>query len=373
MFETLSYMMLQQYCWIVVSLLGGAMTLLIFVQGGQILVYTVGKTQEECKLIVNSLGRKWALSFAGFAAFAVMLFASFPLFCATSFGGARLLWLLISLCFLFQTALFEMRWMPAIFPVKKVYEFLLFFTGITGMILLGTGLGMFFNGAMFSLNDVNITRWETPYRGIEAILNPHNLLLGVTVFFLSRVLALLYFINCINNEQIITRSKIRLFRNAITFSICFFGFIAWLLMKDGFYYDPSAEEQLVSMQAHKYLHNLLAMPAVLALLLAGITLVFAGIIRTMINSRFKKGIWYTGAGAVMSVMALLLTAGFNNTSYYPSLYDIQDSLTIENSSSGYFMLAAMSYISLTIPIIALVTFWLYQKKKKSQEKSCKKN
>ena len=367
MFESLPYMILQQYCWVIVSLLGGIVILLMFVQGGQTMIYVVGKTPEERKSITDALGRKWTMCFVALAAFAGMLFACFPLFCVASFGGARFLWILILSCFVLQTVLYEFRALQDVLPGKKTYPLLLFFTGITGMILLGTSMGMFFNGAMFSINEMNIARWETPYRGIEAILNPHNLLLGVTVFFLARVLALLFFLNNIKNEQVVTRSKIRLLRNYVTFSLCFVVFLTWLFMKHGYYYNPATEEKEVSMQAHKYLQNLLAMPAVLAMLVAGIASTLTGVVRTLTNSRFTGGIWYAGVGAVITAWALFLIAGFNNTSYYPSLYDLPDSLTIENSSSGYYMLTAMGYLSLVIPVVIALVFWKWRRKNKQKK------
>ena len=357
MFESLSYMMLQQYCWMIVSLLGGILMSLMFVQGGQTLVYAVDKTEEEHKLIVNSLGRKWVFTFLILIAFGGALFVSFPLYCATCIKGTCLLWMMIPLCFTVQTAMYEFG---TAFAKQKLCNYVLFFSGMAGITILGTTMGTFFNGAMYSINDMNIVRWETPFRGIEAILNPHNLLLGATAFLLSRVLALLFFIKNIKNEQIITRSKIRLMRNAISFIACFIAFLVWLLVKDGFYYDPATKE--VSMVAYKFFKNLIAMPVVLTTLIAGITLVMVGITGTLVNNRFIGGIWYAGSGTVLAVLALFLIAGFNNTSYYPSLYDLQDSLTIENSSSGHKTLAVTGYVSLVIPVVMAFVCWKWRRK-----------
>jgi cytochrome d ubiquinol oxidase subunit II len=211
---------------------------------------------------------------------------------------------------------------------------------------------------------MNLSRWETPYHGLEAALNPHNLLLGLSVFLLARVLALLYFINNISNEQITTRSKIRLFRNASVFVICFITFLVWLMLKDGFNYNP--ETKLVNLEPYKYLHNLLAMPVALVTLLAGVVLVLYGIIRSLINSRFKHGIWCAGPGTILTVLSLLLLAGFNHTCFYPSLYDIQDSLTIENSSSSQYTLTVMSYVSLFVPFVFAYIFWAWRMIDKKQ-------
>jgi len=358
MFETLSHFALQQYWWFIVSLLGSILVFLMFVQGGQTLIFAVGKTEEERNLIVNSIGRKWGFTFTTLVLFGGAFFASFPLFYSTSFGGAYWVWMLILICFVLQAVSYEFRSKPNNFLGQKIYEYFLLFNGIVGTVLIGTAVGTFFNGAVFSVNDMNLSRWETPYHGLEAALNPHNLLLGLSVFFLARILALLYFLNNINNEQIATRSRIRLLRNASVFVVCFVTFLVWLLFKDGFNYDPVTK--IVNMEAHKYLHNLLAMPVVLVILLVGIVLVLFGIIRSMIGSRFTKGIWYCGLGTVLAVLSLLLLAGFNHTCYYPSIYDIQDSLNIINSSSSHYTLTVMSYVSLFVPFVLAYIFWAWR-------------
>ena len=364
MFETLSHFALQQYWWIIVSLLGGILVLLMFVQGGQTLIFAVGKTEEERNLVVNSIGRKWGFTFTTLVTFGGAFFASFPLFYSTSFGGAYWVWMLILICFVLQAVSFEFRSKPNNFLGQKTYEYFLLFNGIAGTVLIGTAVGTFFNGAVFSVNDMNLSRWETPYHGLEAALNPHNLLLGLSVFFLARILALLYFLNNINHEQIVVRSRIRLLRNAVTFVVCFVTFLVWLMFKEGFNYDPVT--QAVNMEPYKYLHNLLAMPVVLILLLAGVVMVLYGIIRSMISSRFTKGIWYAGSGTVLTVLSLFLVAGFNHTCYYPSIYDIQDSLNIENSSSSHYTLTAMSYVSLFVPFVLAYIFWAWRAINKKQ-------
>jgi len=358
MFESLSHLALQQYWWVIVSLLGSILVFLMFVQGGQSLLYFIGKTEEERNLIVNSIGRKWEFTFTTLVTFGGAFFASFPLFYSTSFGGAYWVWMLILVCFVLQAVSYEFRSKPNNFLGQRTYEYFLLFNGIAGTVLVGTAVGTFFNGAVFSVNEMNLSRWETPYHGLEAALNPHNLLLGLSVFLLARVLALLYFINNISNEQIVTRSKIRLLRNASVFVVCFVTFLVWLMLKEGFNYDP--ETKVVNMEPYKYLHNLLAMPVVLVMLLAGVVLVLYGIIHSLISSRFKRGIWYAGPGTILTVLSLLLIAGLNHTCYYPSLYDIQDSLTIENSSSSHYTLTAMSYVSLFVPFVLAYIFWTWR-------------
>jgi len=364
MFETLSHLALQQYWWIIVSLLGSILVFLMFVQGGQTLIFAVGKTEEERNLLVNSIGRKWGFTFTTLVTFGGAFFASFPLFYSTSFGGAYWVWMLILICFVFQAVSFEYRSKPNNFLGQKTFEYFLLFNGVVGTVLIGTAVGTFFNGAVFSVNDMNLSRWETPYHGLEAALNPHNLLLGLSVFFLARVLALLYFLNDINNEQIAVRSRIRLLRNAGIFVVCFVTFLVWLMFKEGFNYDPVTK--VVNMEPYKYLHNLLAMPVVLITLLVGVVLVLFGIIRSMIGSRFTKGIWYAGSGTILAVLSLLLLAGFNHTCYYPSIHDLQDSLTIENSSSSHYTLTAMSYVSLFVPFVLAYIFWAWRAINKKQ-------
>ena len=360
MFESLSQLALQQYWWVIVSLLGSILVFLMFVQGGQTLIYAVGKTEDERALIVNSLGRKWGFTFTTLVTFGGAFFASFPLFYSTSFGGAYWVWMLILVCFVLQAVSYEFLSKPSNFLGQRTYEYFLLFNGIAGTVLVGTAVGTFFNGAMFSVNDMNLSRWETPYHGLEAALNPHNLLLGLSVFFLARVLALLYFLNNISNEQIAIRSKIRLLRNAGIFVACFVTFLVWLLLKDGFNYDPVTK--LVNIEPYKYLHNLLAMPVVLVLLLAGVVLVLFGIIRSLMVSRFTGGIWYAGLGTILAVLSLLLIAGFNHTCYYPSikLGYLQNSLTIENSSSSHYTLKAMSYVSLAVPFVLAYIAWAWR-------------
>ena len=358
MFETLSHLALQQYWWIIVSLLGGILVFLMFVQGGQTMIYAIGKTEVERNLIVHALGRKWGFTFTTLVLFGGAFFASFPLFYSTSFGGAYWVWMLILVCFVLQAVSYEFRTKPNNILGQRTYEKFLLFNGVVGTVLVGTAVGTFFNGAMFSINDMNFSRWETPLHGLEAALNPHNLLLGVSVFLLARVLGLLFFIGAISNEQVVKRSKIRLLRNAGVFVVCFVTFLVWLMLKDGFGYEPVTK--VVSMVPNKYFHNLLAMPVVLVVLLAGVVLVLYGIIRTLLDSRFTRGVWYSGAGTVFAVLALLLVAGFNSTCYYPSIYDLQDSLTIQNSSSSHYTLTAMSYVSLFVPFVLAYIIWAWR-------------
>ncbi|NVN95434.1 MAG: cytochrome d ubiquinol oxidase subunit II [Bacteroidetes bacterium] len=371
MFETLSYISLQQYWWIIVSLLGAILVFLMFVQGGQTLIYTLGKTEDERSILVNLLGRKWEFTFTTLVTFGGAFFASFPLFYSTSFGGAYWVWMLILIAFVVQAVSYEYRRKQNNFFGQRTYETLLFINGLLGTVLIGTAVATFFTGSSFSVDKMNLTRiigdkmpviseWKGLAYGLEAALNLHNLTLGLTVFFLSRVLALLYFMNRIRNAEIMERVKKQLVYNAIPFVIFFLIFTIWLLFSKGFAVNPITKEVFV--EPYKYLHNLLAMPIVAILFILGVAMVLVGIIRpiTCFVKCSDKGIWLTGIGTILTVFSLFLLAGFNNTAYYPSTFDLQSSLTIENSSSSKYTLTVMSYVSLLVPFVIAYIWYAWR-------------
>jgi cytochrome d ubiquinol oxidase subunit II len=366
MFESMSIEFLQEYWWIIVSILGAALVFLMFVQGGQTMIYTLGKTETERTMIVNSLGRKWEFTFTTLVTFGGAFFASFPLFYSTSFGGAYWVWMAILFCFIIQAVSYEYRSKPQNFFGPKTFETFLFINGTLGTILIGTAVGTFFTGANFTvdkmrltdtLSSVTISRWETPWHGLEAVLNIQNVLLGLTVFFLARVLALLYFMNNIDNDQIIARSRKQLLFNTIPFLVVFLLFVGLLLTSSGFAVNSGTGK--IYMEPFKYLHNLLAMPIVLIVFLVGVLLVLFGIIISLLK-KLSTGIWFTGPGAFLTVFALFLTAGLNNTSYYPSLSGLQSSLTIYNSSSSHYTLMVMSYVSLMVPFVIIYIIYAWR-------------
>jgi cytochrome bd ubiquinol oxidase subunit II len=363
MFENLSMLALQQYWWVLVSVLAALFVFLMFVQGGQTLLYTIGKTEAEKTIILNTLGRKWEFTFTTLVTFGGAFFASFPLFYATSFGGAYWVWYAILFAFVIQAVAYEYRKKPGNFLGAKTFETFLVINGLLGTILIGTAVGTFFNGAMFSLNDLNQVQWQTPFRGLEAIMTIHNVALGLAVFFLSRILGLLYFIFTVDNQAIVTRSKKQTLVNAVPFLVFFLYFLIWLLLKEGF--AVNVETGIVSMEKFKYLHNLLQMPLVLVILLVGVLGVLWGIISTVFMNSLK-GFIFAGTGTVLAVLALFFIAGFNNTAFYPSVYDLQSSLTIQNASSSKFTLTVMSYVSLLIPFVLayIVYFWRAINRKK---------
>lgn len=366
MFGNMSHFALQQYWWIIVSLLASFLVFLLFVQGGQTLVYRLGKTETERSLIINVLGRKWEFTFTTLVTFGGAFFASFPLFYSTSFGGAYWVWMLILFAFVIQAVSYEYRRKPNNFLGHRTYETFLLVNGAVGTILLGTAVSTFFTGSLFSVNEYNFSRWETPFHGLEAAVNVQNLSLGLAVFFLSRVLAVLYFFRNVDHAEVIARARKQLLFDAIPFVVFFLVFTVMLLLKKGFAVDPVTG--VVSMEPYKYFHNLIQMPVVLILFLAGVLMVLLGIIRPVLHFTkcHDKGIWAAGIGTVLTVFSLFLVAGFNNTAYYPSTYDLQSSLTIRNSSSSHYTLTAMSYVSLLVPFVLayIVYTWRAINKKK---------
>jgi cytochrome bd ubiquinol oxidase subunit II len=368
MFETFSLSTLQDYWWIIISLLGSILVFLMFVQGGQTLIYTLGKTDIERKILINALGRKWEFTFTTLVTFGGAFFASFPLFYSTSFGGAYWVWMAILFCFIIQAVSYEYRSKPANFLGQRTYETFLLINGIAGTVLIGTAVSTFFTGSAFSVEKSNITRlfnpvishWEGPAHGLEAALNVRNLALGLAVFTLSRVLAILYFMNTIDDFNILVRSKKQLINNAIPFLIFFLFYIALLLVSKGFATDPVTGNIL--MESYKYLHNFIRMPLVMLLFLSGVILVLTGIILPFLKGdKYRsEGVWFAGPGTILTVFSLFLIAGFNNTAYYPSTSDLQSSLTIRNSSSSHYTLTVMSYVSLLVPFVIAYIWYVWR-------------
>ena len=368
MFENLSLLALQQYWWIIVSLLAAILVFLMFVQGGQTLIYTIGKTELQRKMIVNALGRKWEFTFTTLVTFGGAFFASFPLFYSTSFGGAYYVWMAILFSFVIQAIAYEFRTKPNNFLGQKTYEVFLFLNGALGTILIGTAVATFFTGAEFKVDKMNlvdissnklpvISTWEGPAHGLEAVLNFQNVALGLAVFFLARILGVLYFMNNIDEKEIFTRSKKQLLINTVPFLVFFLFFVGRLMFIDGFAVNPQSKE--VFMESNKYLNNLLQMPIALGMFLLGVVLVLFGILKSLFKDS-TNGIWFAGLGTVITVFTLFIIVGFNNTAYYPSTADLQSSLTIENSSSSHFTLTAMSYVSLMVPFVLTYIFFAWK-------------
>lgn len=360
MFENLSQIALQHYWYILVSVLGSILVFLLFVQGGQTLIYQLGKTDGERTLLINTIGSKWEFTFTTLVTFGGAFFASFPLFYSTSFGGAYWVWILILFAFIVQAVSYEFRSKPDNFLGKKVFDGMLFANGLIGTVLLGAAVSTFFTGSAFTIDSDRHSSWTLASRGLEAALNIQNLSLGLAVFFLSRVLACLYFFKTISNISIIEKVKKQLLYNAVPFLVFFLLFVGLLMLKDGFAVNPATGE--VFMQPFKYFKNLIEMPVVALLFLTGVVAVLAGIALPVISyaKHGDKAIWFGGSGTFLTVFSVFLLAGFNNTAYYPSVADLQSSLTISNSSSSHYTLTAMSYVSLLIPFVLAYIVYVWR-------------
>ena len=362
----MDYSFLQQYWWFLVSLLGAILVFLLFVQGGQSLLFTIGKTELQQKMLLNSTGRKWEFTFTTLVTFGGAFFASFPLFYSSSFGGAYWVWMLILICFVLQAVSYEYQAKKGNLLGKKTYQYFLLANGVLAPVLLGTAVGTFFNGAEFVVNKEQLTAvsmpvissWANPLHGLEAAFVIWNLLLGLAVFFLARVLGLLYYINNIADDDVTTRCRKRLLPETVLFLVFFLAFLVRLLVADGFAVNPDSGE--VFMQPYKYLMNLVEMPVVLLVLLVGVVAVLFGIGKSYLSPTWIKGIWFAGVGTVLTVLALLLCAGWNHTAYYPSVADLQSSLTIQNSSSSPFTLQVMSIVSLLVPFVLAYIFYAWR-------------
>ena len=355
-FGTLELITLQQYWWIIISLLGGLFVFIMFVQGGQTLIDKLSENEIEKTMIINSIGRKWELGFTTLVLFGGALFAAFPLFYATSFGGAYWVWLAILFCFIIQAVSYEFRTKPNNFLGQKTYEMFLKINGNIGTFLLGVAISTFFSGSEFIVDSNNFVNWQNPLRGLEALLNPYNYLLGFALVYLAKISGALYYINNIDYEKIKDKAIQSIKINMILFLIPFLGFMTWILIKDGYAVDKNG---FVSIERFKYLQNFIDMPIVSAMFLIGVAMV---IIAVFVTITFKKTccIKTGGVGIVLTVMAVLLNVGLNNTSYYPSTIDLQSSLTIMNSSGSHYTLMTMSYVSLMVPfVLAYIVFAWY--------------
>lgn len=355
-FETLELLTLQKYWWIIISLLGGLFVFIMFVQGGQTLIDKLSENEIEKTMLINSIGRKWELGFTTLVLFGGALFAAFPLFYSTSFGGAYWIWLAILFCFIIQAISYEYRTKPNNFLGQKTYESFLKINGNIGTFLLGVAISTFFSGSEFVVDSNNFVNWQNSLRGLEALLNPYNYLLGFSLVFLAKISGALYFINNINYEKIRKKAINSIKINMLLFLFFFLGFMFWILTKDGF---AVQENGIVFLKEYKYFYNFIDMPIILGMFLIGVIMVIIAVFMTITFNKtccIKTG----GVGIVLTVMALLLNVGFNNTSYYPSVSDLQSSLTIMNSSGSHYTLMTMSYVSLMVPfVLAYIAYAWY--------------
>lgn len=371
----ITYNFLQHYWWFLISLLGGILVFMLFVQGGNVLIFLAGKTEKEKELIVNSTGRKWELTFTTLVTFGGAFFASFPLFYSTSFGGAYWVWILILITFVFQAVSYEFQSKAGNLIGRTAFRIFLSLNGCLAPLLIGTAVGTFFTGSSFIVNknavsDISspvISQWTSEWHGLEAVLNPFNVEFGLMVMFLTICLGALYLINNIGDDKLASHLR----RHLILFFCCFlvmFLLVAFhLLTMDGF---AVSEDNIICMERSKYMNNLLQMPLVLTMFILGTILLVAGVAFTLIKPNFKRGIWLAAPGTILAVMALFMIAGYNNTAYYPSTADLQSSLTLSNSCSSEFTLRTMAAVSLIIPFVVAYIFYFWRqmdKKSLTQE------
>lgn len=360
----ITYEFLQQYWWFLISLLGGLLVFLLFVQGGNALIFLAGRTEDERQLLINSTGRKWELTFTTLVTFGGAFFASFPLFYSTSFGGAYWVWILILITFVFQAVSYEFQGKAGNLLGKNAFRVFLMLNGLLAPWLIGAAVGTFFTGSEFIVNkdavaDLGspvISRWVSGWGGLEAVANGFNLCLAHLVMFLAIVLGALYAINNISHPTLADKLRKSLLRSFVLFLVVLVLVLAQLFTMDGFAVDAQG---VVSMVEYKYLFNLIEMPVVLVMFLVGAVLLVAGVVLTLLRKTFTRGIWLAGPGTVLVVMALFMIAGYNGTAYYPSTADLQSSLTLSNSSSSEFTLTCMSIVSLIIPFVVayIAYFW----------------
>lgn len=361
----ITYSFLQHYWWFIISLLGGILVFLLFVQGANTMIFSLGKTSEERRLVINSTGRKWEFTFTTLVTFGGAFFASFPLFYSTSFGGAYWLWMIILFSFVIQAVSYEFQNKIGNFLGPRTFQICLVINGIVGPLLLGGAVATFFDGSNFTVDKMNIansfqpviSRWANASCGLDALLDIYNVIFGIAVLFLARVLGLLYMTNNIDDDSLLQRMRRSLIWNSAAFLVFFLIFFVHVLVKDGYAYYSDG---VIVMEPMKYLHNLFANPFVLILLLLGVVSLLAGIIMTIVKSGFIKGIWLSGFGTVMAVTAIFLMAGWNNTAYYPSNVDLQSSLTIANSCSSEFTLRTMAVVSLLVPFVLAYIYYAWR-------------
>jgi cytochrome d ubiquinol oxidase subunit II len=369
----MTYEFLQHYWCFIVALLGAILVFLLFVQGANSCIRSLGWTEEGKRLVLNSTGRKWEFTFTTLVTFGGAFFASYPLFYSTSFGGAYWLWMIILFTFVLQAVSYEFQNKLGNFLGPRTFQFFLILNGLLGPLLLGGAVATFFEGSNFIIEKNNlidagsftpiISRWANASHGLDALLNPWVLVFGLAVMFLARILGILYVMNNVNDEDIRSRGSVRLLGNTIPFLILFVAYLVHLLLKDGFAYN---EAGVIFMEPYKYLSNFIDMWYLLILLLIGVVLVLFGIGKTIVSKDYNGGIWPAGVGTVLTVLALLLCSAWNHTAYYPSTADLQSSLTMANSCSSEFTLRTMFYVSLLVPFVLayIVYAWRAIDKKK---------
>ena len=361
----MTYDFLQHYWWFLIALLGALLVFLMFVQGANSMIFQLGKTDVERRMVVNSTGRKWEFTFTTLVTFGGAFFASFPLFYSTSFGSAYWVWVIILFSFIIQAVSYEFQNKAGNLLGVKTFQTCLIINGIVGPLLLGGAVATFFTGSNFIVEKANIvnemqpviSHWANASRGLDVLLNTWVVIFGIAVVFLARILGILYINNNVADNAIRSRVRPQLLVNTALFLVFFLAFLVKTLIGEG--YAVNAEGTIV-MEPMKYLNNLLDMWYLALILLVGVLLVLFGIVRTLMQKDYIKGIWPTGIGVVLVVIVLFLIAGYNNTAYYPSTANLQSSLTIKNSCSSEFTLTAMFYASLIAPFVLAYIFYAWR-------------
>ncbi len=352
----ISYLFLREYWWLIISLLGGLLVFLMFVQGGQSFIFSLPKNDTQRKMLVNSLGRKWEFTFTTLVTFGGAFFASFPLFYATSFGGAYWVWMAILFSFIIQAVAYEYRSKPANVYGTRVFDTFLFINGCVGPFLIGVAVATFFTGSDFTLDLFNRVSWGSGWHGLEALINPVNLLLGFAVLFLARVLGLMYLANSIDDDGLLASVRKALARNAVPFLVFFLAFVAAILLGKGYRADTVTGD--VTLVKYHYLHNLLGNVIILIFFIGGVVLVLVSLWLGIFRGS-RRAIWYAGFGTVPVVIALFMMAGYGETAFYPSSADLNSSLTLAKASSSHFTLKTMMYVSFIIPFVVAYIWYAW--------------
>lgn len=375
----MTYVFFQQYWWFIISLLGALLVFMMFVQGANSVMFSLGRNDKERRMIINSTGRKWEITFTTLVTFGGAFFASFPLFYSTSFGGAYWVWMIILFTFVVQAVSYEFQNKLGNILGTKTFQYFLVINGNVGPLLLGIAVATFFNGANFIIDKSNIfdgsspiiSSWANASHGLDALLNGWNIIFGLAVLFLARVLGILYTINNIDDENIRSRASVRLVGCAVPFFVFFIVSLIHLLLQDGYGFDSDTNE--IYIEPNKYFNNFVQMWPVALMLVVGVVIFIYGTLKTILTSNYIRGIWPAGIGTVLVVLSLLLCAGWNNTVYYPSNAELKSSLTIANSCSSEFTLKTMSIVSIIVPfVVAYIAYvWRVMDKKKINEDDLK--
>ncbi|MGD9655069.1 MAG: cytochrome d ubiquinol oxidase subunit II [Sulfuricurvum sp.] len=343
MFETWELLWLQNYWWGIVSLLGGFLAMMLFVQGGQALIPSLGKNEADKTLLYNVFGRKWELGFTTLVLFGGAVFAAFPLFYAVSFGGAYFAWMALLFVYIIQAVSYEYRTKKGNVYGSKLFETFLSINGYLAPFLIGVIIATMFSGSPFTIDSTRHSQWMAATRGLEALSAPFNLLGGISVVLVSRVLGMLYIINSVQEASILKSIEGKRIKEMAMSIVFLAAFAIWIFLLPG----ASSMEGQIALESNRYWYTFIHYPlSILVPFIIGLALFVLGGLRGA-----KTGFWYASAGTVMMVFSLLFSTGVGGAPFYPSTSDIQSSLTTLNSSGSRYTLAVMGYVSLFVPVV----------------------